>query len=94
VDHKLDGMARDGGGARLGYFAELRAMLTVMICRFRVPLEEIAYVRMILEGYEGLAVMTSDAGVGVIEWWIAPGREEEAEALARVLERDAGMRPV
>lgn len=60
--------------------------------RFRVPRESIAYVRMIVEAYEGLAVVVSpDAGRGIVEWWVAPGREEEAEALARVLSREAGL---
>jgi len=63
--------------------------------RFRVPLGEIAYVRMIVEAYEGLAVVVSpDAGVGIIEWWVAPGREAEADALARALADETGLRPV
>ncbi len=65
-----------------------------MIRRFRLPLDQIAYVRMILEAYDGLAVMSSEPGVGVIEWWIAPGREAEADALAAALAAEAGMRPL
>jgi hypothetical protein len=62
--------------------------------RFRVPLEEIGYVRMIVEGYEGLAVVVSpDAGVGIIEWWVAPGREAEADVLAAALAEETGLRP-
>jgi hypothetical protein len=54
--------------------------------RFRVPLESIGYVRMIVEAYDGLAVVVSpEANVGLIEWWIAPGREEEADTLAHAL---------
>ena len=62
--------------------------------RFRVPLESIAYVRMIVEGYEGLAVVSSEAGRGVIEWDVAPGREAEADALALALGRETGLHRV
>lgn len=65
-----------------------------MVRRFRCPIEQIAYVRMILEAYDGLAIMTSQPGDSIIEWWIAPGREHEAEALANALEADAGLRPL
>lgn len=60
--------------------------------RFRVPLGAIGYVRMIVEAYEGLAVVVSpDAGRGLIEWWIAPGREAEADALAEALAGEVGL---
>jgi uncharacterized protein DUF4911 len=52
---------------------------------FRIPLPDIAYVRMILEAYDGLAVMVSQRGSTRVEWWVAPGREAEAEELARAL---------
>jgi hypothetical protein len=65
-----------------------------VIRRFRVPLDQIGYVRMIVEAYDGLAVMTSEPGVGVIEWWIAPGREAEADELAAALARECGLRPI
>lgn len=62
---------------------------------FRVPVEEIGYVRMIVEAYDGLAVVVSPkAGHGVIEWWIAPGREAEADALARALFDEAKLQPL
>jgi hypothetical protein len=53
--------------------------------RYRVPLESIGFVRMILEAYEGLAVMISRRGSTLIEWHIGPGREDEADTLARAL---------
>ena len=60
--------------------------------RFRVATEHVGFVRMIVEGYDGLAVVvTPDPQVGIIEWWIAPGREDEATELARVLERSVGL---
>jgi hypothetical protein len=60
--------------------------------RFRVAPAEIGYVRMILEGYDGLAVVvTPDPAVGIIEWWIAPGREAEADAVEAALARETGL---
>jgi hypothetical protein len=57
-----------------------------VVRRFRVAIAEVGYVRMIVEGYDGLAVVvTPDPRVGVIEWWIPPGREPEADELALAL---------
>jgi hypothetical protein len=62
---------------------------------FRVPLSEIAYVRAIVDGYDGLAVVRSlDPGRGELEWILAEGREAEADALAARLEREAQLRPI
>jgi hypothetical protein len=58
-----------------------------------VPRSAIGYVRMIVEGYDGLAVVASRPGEGVVEWWIAPGREAEADALARALGDEVLLRP-
>jgi hypothetical protein len=67
----------------------------VLVRRFRVPLEEIGYVRMIVEAYDGLAVVVSpEANVGIVEWWIAPGREGEAEELAAKLAIEARLQPL
>jgi hypothetical protein len=67
----------------------------VLVRRFRLPLEEIAYVRMIVEAYDGLAVVVSpEANLGLVEWWIAPGREAEADELARRLEGEARLQPI
>lgn len=63
--------------------------------RFRCPLEAIGYVRMIVEAYDGLAVVVSpEANRGIIEWWVAPGREAEADALAEALRREVGLEPL
>ncbi len=62
--------------------------------RFRVPLEAIGYVRMIVEGYDGLAVVVSEPGRGVVEWWVAPGREAEADQLARALAAEVGFQEI
>jgi hypothetical protein len=67
----------------------------VLTRRFRVPLHEIAYIRMVVEAYDGLAVVVSpSAGRGIIEWWVAPGREAEADVLARALAGEAGLQPM
>lgn len=60
--------------------------------RYRVPLAAIGYVRMIVEAYDGLAVVVSPhAKHGLVEWWVAPGREAEADQLAAALGREVGL---
>ena len=59
---------------------------------FRVPVGEIGYVRAIVEGYDGLAVVrTPDANRGEIEWLIGEGLEAEADALVNKLARECGL---
>ena len=59
---------------------------------FRVPLGEIAYVRAIVEGYDGLALVRApDADRGEIEWLVGEGMEAEADALARRLADEARL---
>ena len=59
---------------------------------FRVALAEIGYVRAIVEGYDGLAVVRApDAKRGEIEWLVGDGLEAEADALQRRLEEEAGL---
>ncbi len=59
---------------------------------YRVPLDEIAYVRAVVEGYDGLCVLHApDARRGEIEWIIGEGREEEARVLAERLAGEAGL---
>ena len=61
---------------------------------FRVPLAEIGYVRMIVEGYDGLAAVRSrQAGSGEIEWLIGEGLLEEAETLALRLQAETPTLP-
>ncbi len=67
--------------------AKKQARLVAMY--FRVRLQDIALVRSILEGYDGLAVLIApDPNRGEIEWLVAEGRETEATALASRLERE------
>jgi hypothetical protein len=59
---------------------------------FRVALAEIGYVRAIIEGYDGLAVVRApDPKRGEIEWLVGDGLEAEADALQRRLERETGL---
>jgi hypothetical protein len=59
---------------------------------FRVPLPEIGYVRAIVEGYDGIAIVRApDPRRGEIEWLIGEGLEAEAETLVRRLETEAGL---
>ncbi len=59
--------------------------------RYRLPREEIKYVRFILEAYSGIAVMSSPRGRGEIEWLVPRGLEAEADGLAQALEEEIGM---
>ncbi len=59
---------------------------------FRVPLEQIGYVRAVLEGYDGVALVHApDPRRGEIEWLIGEGLEDEARVIASRLEREAGL---
>jgi hypothetical protein len=59
---------------------------------FRVDLPQIAYVRAIVEAYDGLAIVRApDPRRGEIEWLIGDGLEDEAETLRRRLAREAGL---
>jgi hypothetical protein len=59
------------------------------IRHYRVERQEIAYLRFLLEGYDGAAVLTTlDAGQGVVRLCIAPGNLELMEALMDHLGRE------
>jgi len=59
---------------------------------YRVPLEQIAYVRAIVEAYDGVAVIYApDPRRGEIEWRIGEGLEDEAQQIADKLAREAGL---
>ncbi len=62
---------------------------------FRIPLDEVAYVRAILEGYDGVAVLIArNADRGEIEWLIGEGMENEADQIATRLIEETGMVPI
>jgi hypothetical protein len=59
---------------------------------FRVPLEQIAYVRAVLEGYDGVALLTApDPRRGEIELTVGEGLDSEVDAIVARLVREAGL---
>lgn len=59
---------------------------------FKIAREDIAYVKFILEGHEGLTIMTTlDAHEAIILLYIAPGAEEE---ISIILDQIAGEIPI
>jgi hypothetical protein len=59
---------------------------------FRVPLEQIGYVRAIVEAYDGVALLrAADPKRGEIEWMIGEGLEAEADELVTRLGVEAGL---
>jgi len=57
--------------------------------RLRVDRREISYLRFILEGYDGLAILsTLDAAAGVVELKIAPGCEPDVERIVKELQNE------
>jgi hypothetical protein len=59
---------------------------------FRVPLEQIGYVRAIVEGYDGVAVVYApDPRRGEVEWIVGEGLEAEAAELAARLAGETGL---
>jgi hypothetical protein len=61
---------------------------------FRLPRSQLAYVRFIVEAYEGLAQMRSLPGRGDVEWVIPAQLAEQAAELARALQAEVGLRPI
>ena len=61
---------------------------------FRLPLDQIAYVRFIVESYEGLAQVTSLPGRAEMEWVVPTTLAPLADSLARSLMDEAGLTPI
>lgn len=58
----------------------------------RVDRREIAFLRFVLEGYDGLAVLTTlDAAAGTVVLSIAPGCEDEVEKILADLKNEILM---
>ena len=55
---------------------------------------QIAYVRFIIEAYDGLAQVTSLPGRGEMEWLVPDELIAQAEALASALAEEAGLTPI
>jgi len=61
---------------------------------YRVDRRKIAFIRFILEAYDGLAIIkTLDPEAGLIEFQIAPGCERDVALLLQDLKRDIMMEP-
>ena len=57
--------------------------------RYRVDRRKIAFIRFILEAYDGLAIVTTlDPETGLIEFQIAPGCVQDVETIIEDLKRD------
>jgi hypothetical protein len=62
---------------------------------FRLPRGEIAYLKFIIESYEGMAVVrTADPQEAIVELMVAPGWEKEAEELVEALRREILIEPL
>ena len=60
--------------------------------RYRVDRRKIAFIRFIIEAYDGHAIVTTlDAGTGLIEFQIAPGCEQDVETILQDLKREIMM---
>ena len=61
---------------------------------YRVDRREIAFIRFIIEAYDGLAIVTTlDPETGLIEFQIAPGCEQDVEMILQDLKRNIMMEP-
>ena len=62
---------------------------------FKVERKNIAFLKFILEAYEGMAVMrTLDPQAGVVELMIAPNFEKEVEAVLDDLRGELEVQPI
>jgi len=61
-------------------------------CCFRVDRKQIAYLRFILESYDGLAFMrTLESRQALVEIAYPPSRSKDAQELISALRRETGM---
>ena len=64
-------------------------------CRYRVARREIAYLRFIVEGYEGLLFLrTLDAAAGLVEFAWPASRATEAATLLAALTEETGLQAI
>ncbi len=62
---------------------------------FRVHREDIAYLKFIVESYEGMAVVrTKDRHEAVVELMVAPGWEKDLEEVLEGLRREMTIEPL
>jgi len=63
--------------------------------RYRVDRRKIAFLRFIIEAYDGLAILTTlDSEAGLIELQIAPGCVQDVETILENLKDDIMMEKV
>ena len=56
---------------------------------FRVDRKEIAFLKFIIESYDGIAVITTlEAAAGIVAIYVAPGCEEELNIIIQDLKKD------
>jgi hypothetical protein len=73
---------------------DLRSMDTHSLY-FRVRREDIAYLKFILESYEGMALLrTTDPNEAVVELMVAPGWEKDVEEVIDGLRREIPIEPI
>ncbi len=62
---------------------------------FRLHRKDIAYLKFIIESYEGMAVVrTKDPHEAVVELMVAPGWEEDLEEVLEGLRKEIGIEPL
>ena len=62
---------------------------------FRLPREDIAYFKFIIESYEGMAVVrTKDPREAIVELMVAPGWEKEVEEVLEGLRKEMTIEPL
>ena len=69
--------------------ATLHTQMTALT--IQIPKEHIFYVRFLLEGYEGLAVQSSQPKSPIVTWLVPDGLVDEAVALLESLEEELGV---
>lgn len=69
--------------------------LKSLIKYYRVDRREIAFLKFILEAYDGIGtIKTEDPGRGIISFHIAPGCQKQATEILRYLKKDILIEPV
>ena len=72
-----------------------RKFLKTLKQHYRVDRREIAFLKFILEAYDGIAVLkTEDAIRGIITFQIAPGCEKQFVEILQDLKKDIMIEPV
>lgn len=61
---------------------------------FRLPKEQISYVRFLVEAYDGIAQVSSLPGRGEIEWIIPLSQWDNAQSLINAIKDEIGLVPI